>query len=467
MNIRYFSHGACSEVTGSKHFLDVGNGILQLEAGMFQGRRQQAYQKNARLKFDPGDVSAIILSHAHFDHSGALPIMVNNGFSGPVYTTPASRDIAEIILLDSAHIQRKDHEYLRKKRSRHPERGLELYPPLYDTDDVIRTMERFSPVNYHTPFIPLPGVTSELFDAGHILGSAVVSLTLNDSIRLAFSGDLGRKNHPIIRDPETVPDPDYLILEGTYGDRLHDPLPRARERLAAIIQQTHDRGGKVIIPAFTIERTQELIYHIHLLLVRGEIPDLPVFVDSPMAVNATTIFKDHPECFDEETYRHFLDKSLDPFGFDTIHYLRTTRESKRLNTMEGPAVIISASGMAENGRILHHLRNHIENPANAVLIVGFMAENTLGRKLVERHDEVKIFGKMHRVRAEIHVLNTFSSHADYNEILRWVGRFDLQRLRKVFLVHGEAQALTELRSRLLDFGVRDVEISRSGEIYRL
>jgi len=467
MAIKFFSHGACQEVTGSKHFLEIDGRLLQIDSGMFQGRRAEAYKKNQQLPFAPAAVSAIILTHAHFDHSGALPIMIKKGFNGNIHTTSATRDVTQIILLDSAHIQQKDFEYIQEKAAKHPERGLTLYPPLYSAEEAIRTLENFVTSNYHRKFVPLEGVEAEFFDAGHILGAATVHLTIQDRLRIGFSGDLGRRGLPIIRDPEIMPAMDYLILEGTYGNRLHKSIGLAKEELTEIIKKAKARNGKIIIPAFTIERTQELIYLIHILQDEKKIPVLPIFIDSPMAVNATAIFKVHPECFDEETIGKFIANNIDPFGFDNIHYVVSNTESKGINAFTGPAIIISASGMAESGRILHHLSQHIENPANIVAIVGYMAEHTLGRKLAERASAIKIFGRNFKVKAEIATLNAFSGHADYAEISEWLSRHDLTRLKKIFLVHGEKEALENLKSVLLGIGVPQVEIVHYGNNYEL
>ncbi len=467
MAIKLFSHGACLEVTGSKHFLDIDGRLLQVDCGMFQGRRDESYQKNRRLPFDAKAVQALILTHAHFDHSGALPILVKNGFFGNIHATSATRDIAQIILLDSAHIQQKDYEIVKEKAEKHPERNLTAYEPLYSAEEAVQPLKHFVTSDYRRPFHPMDGVAAEFFDAGHILGAAMVHLTIGDRLCVGFSGDLGRPGLPIIRDPEILPAMDYLVLEGTYGNRLHKSVGLAGEELAGLIRKAQQQRSKIIIPAFTIERTQELIYIIHTLQLEGKVPKLPIFIDSPMAVDATAIFKVHPECFDEETIRRFIGVNVDPFGFENIRYVVSMSDSKEINAFQGPAIIIAASGMAESGRILHHLIQHIENPANIIAIVGFMAENTLGRRLAERAREVRIFGRPYAVKAEIATLNAFSAHADYNETCEWLKRHDLKRLRKVFLVHGEDKALVNLQRELLGIGIPEVEIVRYGAVHEL
>lgn len=465
--ITLYSHGACNEVTGSKHFMKYNGKTIQVDSGMFQGRRGESYLKNSELLFDPSGSDCILLTHGHFDHSGALPVMVNNGFTGNIYSTPATRDIANIILFDSAYIQQKDSEYLRIKAEKHPDRNLKIYKPLYDSADVIKTLQHFVTINHRREFIPVEGVKAEFFDAGHILGSSMICLTTEEDIRIGFSGDLGRKNLPILKDPETMHDLDYLVLEGTYGDRLHESVDSGSERLEKIVKKAVKTGGKIIIPAFTIERTQEIIYILHLLQLEKRIPVIPIYVDSPMAVNATSIFKIHSECFDEETYEDFISDNINPFGFDNIRYVQSVRESKEINSIKGPMIIISASGMAENGRILHHLKNNIEDKNTIVTIVGFMAAHTLGRKLVEGEKSIKIFGKRYTVNAGIEKLNAFSAHADYNEIKEWVSGYDLKRLKKIFLVHGENKSLLNLKRELLSMGVNSVEIMEYGETHKI
>ncbi len=459
--------GAAQTVTGSMHLVEADGHRLLLDCGMAQGRREEAKKLNSEFPFNPEKIDAVVLSHAHLDHSGALPILVKNGFRGDIHATSATRDIAQIILLDSANIQQKDYETLKEKAAKYPERKLTIYEPLYGSEEAVQPLRQFVTVDYHRRFRPLEGVTAEFCDAGHILGAATVHLTLPNGLRIGFSGDLGRPGLPIIRDPEVLPPMEYLVLEGTYGNRLHKSIGLAGEELAELIRKAQQRRSKILIPAFSVERTQELIYIIHTLQLEGKVPKLPIFIDSPMAVNATAIFKIHPECFDEETIRRFTNAHVDPFGFENIRYVVSTAESKEINAVQGPAIIIAASGMAESGRILHHLIQHIENPANIIAIVGFMAENTLGRRLAERAKEVRIFGKPYAVGAEIATLNAFSAHADYNETVAWLKRHDLRPLKKVFLIHGEDEALAHLRGVLLGAGVPEVEIVRYGAVHEL
>lgn len=465
--VKFYSHGACKEVTGSKHFIEFEGKTIQIDGGMFQGKREESYLKNSELNFDPAKVDCILLTHGHFDHSGALPIIVSKGFTGNIFSTPATRDIANIIMFDSAYIQARDWEYLEKKSKKYPDRKLKLYKPLYDSADVLNVLQQFITINYKRKFFPVNGVTAEFYDAGHILGSSMILLDIEGKTKIGFSGDLGRKNLPILKDPEIMPDPDYLVLEGTYGDRLHNTVESGKDYLEKLVKNTVKKKGKIVIPAFTIERTQELIYILHLLQLEEKIPKIPIFIDSPMAVNATAIFKVHAECFDEETYKDFISENINPFGFDNIKYVSSVTESKEINSKEGPLIIISASGMAENGRILHHLKNNIEKTSTTIAIVGFMARHTFGRKLVEGEKKVKIFGKYYDVNAEVRVLNSFSAHADYNEIKEWVKNYDLEKLKKIFLVHGEEESLLNLKKELLSIGVKSVEIANYGRIYEL
>lgn len=438
--------GAAGTVTGSMHLVETGGKRYLLDCGLYQGRRKDADQKNRQLPFPGASIDAVILSHAHIDHSGNLPTLVKNGFSGPIYTTPATIDLCNWMLRDTAHIHEKDAEFVNKRIAKRKFAGAENGPvqPLYTMQDAERTLPLFQPVPYHTPHTLAPGLSYECYDAGHILGSS--SIVLNDSsdgkrVRLAFSGDVGRPNLPIIRDPETLPPADYLIIESTYGGRLHKNVGHVINKLADVVNRTAHRGGRIIVPAFAVGRTQQLVLLLHQLANEKRIPNIPIFVDSPLAVNITAVHRDHPECFDEET-REYLTNGEDPFGFKRLQYVREAADSKKLNDLHGPFVVISASGMAEQGRILHHLRNNIEDGRNTVLITGYQAQDTLGRKLVEKQSEVNIFGEPMRVRAEIASLDELSGHADQKELMEWV-RPLAPFLRKVFLVHGEpSQAQT-------------------------
>jgi metallo-beta-lactamase family protein len=462
-----FSHGAAEEVTGSKHFLRVDGGLLMIDCGAFQGRRAEADEKNRNWGFSAEEVDGVVLTHAHFDHCGLLPLLRRKGFEGAVWSTPATRDLADLVMMDSAHIQAKDLEFLRKKAAKKGERFEK--EPLYVERDVLASLESFVTVSYRRRFSPCGGVWATFYDAGHILGSALVHLDIDTGtrpLRVGFTGDLGRKGLPIIKDPEPIPPVDYLVLESTYGNRTHDAIGTAGERLAEVVNRTAERGGKIVIPAFAVERTQELVFILHLLQDAGKIRKIPTFVDSPMAVNATSIFRVHPECYDEETRKAFADHHDNPFGWGELRYVTSTEGSKALNGVRGPAVIISSSGMCESGRILHHLANTIEDPRNTVLIVGFMAQHTLGRRILERAPEVRIFGDLYRLKAEVAVLNAFSAHADANELLEYVKRLDRSRLREIFLVHGEPEAQNGLKARL-EAGGYAARIVRYGERYPL
>lgn len=467
MQAELFSYGAAEEVTGSKHFLQIGDQQIMVDCGAFQGKRKEAEEKNRNWPFDATKITAAILTHAHFDHSGLIPVLTKKGFSANIYTTPASRDLASLIMMDSAHIQAKDIEYLKKKAAKHGETFDK--EPLYVESDVVEALQYFITISYHRPFYVADGIRATFYDAGHILGSALTLLEINHNgqeMRIGFSGDLGRKNLPILRDPEIIPDVDYLIMESTYGHRLHDPIDQVMDKLADVVNRTINRRGKIIIPAFAVERTQELVYYLHLLRDQNRIPKIPVYVDSPMAVNATAIFKVHQECYDEKTRHAFLENHQNPFGFNDLHYVTSVEDSKRLNDLKEPAIIISSSGMCEAGRILHHLVHNIENPNNTIMIVGFMAQNTLGRKIKEEQPEVKILGDVYRLKAEVITMNAFSAHADYNEILDYVSHLNFKRLKRIFLVHGEPDAQANLK-KLMEERNYKVTIVKYGERYTL
>jgi len=453
-------------VTGSMRLLDVNGARIALDCGLFQGRRAEVRAKNLSLPCPPNEIDAVVLSHAHIDHSGRLPHLVKEGFAGPIYATAATRDLAAVMLADSAHIQEEDAEYWNKKRVR---RGDDPIEPLYDRNDAVQTIELFFGVTYGREFPIAPGVKVRFRDAGHMLGSATVRLRIDigngRSRRLLYTGDLGRYGVPILRDPEPLPECDYLICESTYGGRRTDPVPDMKERLAEVVEETCNRGGKVIIPSFSVGRTQTIVYNLHQLFAEGRLKAVPVFVDSPMAVNATEVFRLHPECYDLDA-RAFNFETGDMLGNGCCTYVRDVEESKKIHRRRSPCVIISASGMCEYGRILHHLKNNIRSAKTTVLIVGFQAQHTLGRRLVEGIEKVKIFGTMYPVNARVVVLNGYSSHADADE-LRQMTKPLAKKCRHAFLVHGEPDQCEALQTTLSASGFAKVSIPSSGEAFEL
>lgn len=469
MSITLWSEGAAGEVTGSRHVLQVDGRRLIVDCGAFQGRRAEADEKNRRGVPHAGDLDAMILTHAHYDHCGLTPVLVKQGFGGNILCTPATRDLAALVMEDSARIQQRDADYLARQAAKRNEPFD--FTPLYDADDVARTINQMVTVGYERSFTAMDGVRAEFFDAGHILGSAAVHLTVRDDdgreVAIGFTGDLGRNDAPILRDPRPLPPVDYLVLESTYGNRRHDPVPDAVGRLADVVTRTVARGGKVVIPAFAIERTQEIIYLLHQLAREERIPDVPIYVDSPMAVSATGIFQAHPECYDRETYETFIRHEANPFGFEDLHYSRSVEQSKKINALKTPAIIISASGMCEAGRIQHHLIHTISDARNTVLAVGFMAAHTLGRRIVEGEPRVRIHGDWFDVKAEVEVINAFSAHADYVEIGEWLKRTDTSRLTGIYLVHGEEDAQEHMIDYLVGQGWPRPVPTRYGESYAL
>lgn len=445
--------GAAEGVTGSKHLVEVNGSRVLLDCGMFQGQRKQSDFKNRHFPFDARSLDSVVLSHAHIDHSGLLPILAKNGFRGRVFATCATRDLCSIMLLDSANIQARDAEWLSKK-------NREFIPPLYADDDVHAIMRQFLCMPYGQPFEAANGVSVTLQDAGHVLGSAMVCLDCRENgatKRLLFTGDLGRKNMPILDDPWEPDGADMVVMESTYGDRDHEPIAAMEDKLAQTVHRAVQRGGKIIVPSFALERAQEIIYALKNLEVRGAIPSIPVYVDSPLTVNITEVFRIHGECFDA-TIRGFMEHAGDPFRLKQIHYVTRAEDSMRINTLREPAIIIAAAGMCEHGRILHHLKNNCEDPRNIILIVGFQAKNTLGRRIVERQPRIKIFGVEHPLNAEVRIMNGFSAHAGRSELLAFGKHF--QRVR---LVHGEQTALAALRTGLAEAGIPDVAILREAE----
>ena len=461
MKIRFC--GAAQEVTGSQHLLSVNGKKILLDCGMFQGQRSQTRTKNETFEFTPAQVDKLVLSHAHIDHSGNIPTLVHRGFKGDIFSTRATVDLCNIMLRDSAHIQEKDAEWLNKKRG-------EKIEPLYKLEDVEKAMRQFVGLQYQRPFAVLPGVQVTFQDAGHILGSAGVLLEIEESgrkLRCGFSGDIGRRNAPVINDPIYLENLEVLIMESTYGNREHPDHDNLAEQLAQTVNTVYHRGGKMIVPAFSIGRTQSLVYHLHKLYNENRIPEFPIYVDSPLSVETTGVYRLHPECFDRDTYRLFLDEGQDPFGFKRLQYIRDVEDSKRLNDLKGPCLIISASGMAETGRILHHLKNNIGDSKNCVMLMGYMAENTLGRRLADGATEVKIFGEIYQRRCEVKKLDGMSAHADRSDLLDYVRRHDPSRLKHIFLVHGEVEPMTALAQEIRGLGFFNVHTPKEGEEFEV
>ena len=463
-------HGAVRTVTGSQHLLSVNGRKILLDCGLYQGSRKKSFARNQELPFDAAEVDTLILSHAHIDHSGNIPNLVKSGFNGDIICTYATRDLCSIMLRDSAKIQGYDIEYLNKKRQR---KGLPLLEPYYTMDDVVDSLKLFIGIGYERRYRVMPGVELTFYDAGHILGSAIVALDIEDEdkkrhVRLVFSGDLGRPNRAILRDPTFIEEADILLVESTYGNREHDPAPETINKLEVVVNETCRRGGKLIVPAFAVGRTQELVYGLHKLVRSRDIsPKLPVYVDSPLAIDATGIYRLHPEAYDQEVFDFLADDvHNDPFGFDMMSYTRSTNQSKELNFLREPAVIISASGMCEAGRILHHLKNNIEDPRNTILIVGWQAPNTLGRRIVEEQPRVRILGEEYDLRAQVARINGFSAHAGRSELLTWTDRIK-KRPKHTFIVHGELEASEALADGLRGQGYPDVHVPELGQRFTL
>lgn len=451
--------GAAKEVTGSRHLIEFNGQKILLDCGLFQGKREESAEKNKRFLFDPTEVDAVILSHAHIDHSGDLPTLVNHGYKGPIYSTFATRDLCSYMLADSAMIQEREAEYLESH-------GKKVVDFLYSTQDAEKTMEYFRGVGYEQTFVVTEGVVACFYDAGHILGSALVHMIFYDKktkkrFSIGFTGDLGRYGLPILRDPQIIPKCDVLITESTYGDRLHGALETVEEDLRKIINRVCEKGGKLIIPAFSLERTQEVVYHLNLLHKAKKIPEIPIFVDSPLSGNVTEVFRSHPECFDKKIYEEFLNHGDNPFGFGALQYIRDVEDSKALNTKKGPMIIISASGMCEHGRILHHLKNNIEDHRNTILFIGYQGENTLGRKIRDGELSVKIFGEPYQVKAEVVSMDAFSAHADRSDLLDYIHK--VEGVKKIYLVHGEEESINKFKLALAENGFDDVYIPSMGE----
>lgn len=455
--------GANETTTGSQHLLEVNGRKILLDCGMYQGHREDELRINRDFPyFNPREIDCVVLSHAHIDHSGNLPNLVKRGFKGPIYCTQATRDLCQLMLLDSGRIQENDCKFLNKMDRRKGGNGC-VATPIYTEEEAAESMRNFITFNYHMPFVIAPGVTLQFFDAGHILGASQIVLDIDDEEdgrhkRLLFSGDVGRGNNELLKDPEPVPDVDIMLMESTYGGRRHEAAARADEEFYNTIRRAMKKGGHVYIPSFAVERTQQLLYLLNLAYRDHRLPLYPVYVDSPMAVSATEIFRIHPECFNEEVYRYLFDER-DPFSFEQLHMVRTITESQRLNGLREQAIIISASGMCEAGRILHHLKNGIGRDNNTVLFVGYCAANTLGRRICSGAKEVRILGDVCPVRADIKSLDSFSGHADHEELLRYFRATGGPKSR-VFLVHGEPECTAAMQEALRAIHPGEVSIAK-------
>ena len=468
--MRITFYGAAQEVTGSMHLVEVNGQRILLECGLYQGPRAETYARNLNLPFDPASIDTVVLSHAHIDHSGNLPNLVKQGYRGSIWCTAATQNLCAYMLMDSGHIHETDVEYLNRRRAR---RGEPPVAPLYTRADAQACLEQFVGVGLHRPMPIGDGVRLTFYNAGHILGAAHVVLEIDDhdtgeQRRVVFSGDIGRTTSALLAAPEPVGAADIVIMESTYGDRLHEDYASTRRTLRNVVNTTSRHSGKVIIPAFAVGRTQEIVYNLHQLDTAGDIPDLPVFVDSPLAVDATNVFRMHPEAWRAEVQEFLLgDGRRSPFDYENVEYIREARRSKQLNSKPGPAVIISASGMAETGRILHHLKNNIEYPQNTILLVGFMAQETLGRKLKDGLKQVKIFGEEYDVRADVVAIDGYSAHADQKELVAWAAQFPHERLEQLFLVHGEPGPMDALATKLREAGVGPIAAPERGRSFNL
>lgn len=459
--------GAARTVTGSAHYLQVNGSTILLDCGLFQGRRKDTYTVNRSFRFPPASIDAVLLSHAHIDHSGNLPNLAKHSYDGPIYATHSTVNLCQIMLKDSAHIQESDVRYVNKRRE---ERGEPLVEPLYTQDDAQKAINQLEKVEYNTPFEVVPGVRVSFVEAGHILGSAAIVLDIEEkgrTSRLWFSGDIGRPNMPILKDPVMPFNADYLLMECTYGDQPHPSYERACEDLQQVLSRTLGRGGKVIIPAFAVGRTQELVYAIHRMMDSNDIPTVPVFVDSPLAVNATDVFRLRPQDFDQEAREMIRDDVHQAaLGFDRLTYIRSVEESKALNTRKDPMIIISASGMMEVGRVLHHLRHNIDNPKNTLLIVSWQAPHTLGRRMIEGVRQVKIYGEVYENKIEVRNIQGFSAHAGQDFLVEYAMNLK-DRVKQIFLVHGEKRGAYPLRDLLNQKGLQNIHFPKRNDTVHL
>jgi metallo-beta-lactamase family protein len=444
------------------HLLEAAGARILLDAGLFQGHRREVHDLNLNLAFDPRRIDFVVVSHAHIDHIGRLPLLVNRDYHGPIISTPATRDLCAVMLPDAAHIQEKDFELL----TRHGKAGKES-EPLYRLADAIAVQDLIVAIPYRRVHHLRKNLSFEYLDAGHILGSATIDMRITEGggHRLVFSGDIGRKGLPIIRDPEAPSGPiDTLIVESTYANRVHESVQGAEERLGETVRRAAARGGKILIPAFALGRIQEIVYALHQLYRTDRIPGIPIYIDSPLAVDATQVFRMHPEIFDRR--EKLMERAAELLDFPLVRYIRDVNDSKALNRLQGPAVIIAASGMVESGRILHHIRNHGGDHRNIILFVGFQAEGTLGRRIEDGVKDVKLYGEPVTIRAEVVRIDGYSAHADRDELREWVRQLG-GPVKRAFVVHGEAEALGAMADILREEGVADVVIPRLGESFDL
>jgi len=447
--MRISFHGAAHTVTGSQHLLEINGSRLLLDCGLYQGRRADTYQRNLNFKHDPRKVNAVILSHAHIDHAGNLPNLTKQGYEGNIFATHATADLASLMIRDSGRIQESDAEFVNKKRAQRGERPIE---PLYTEQDAEEVVGMFKGVDYVEAFEPIPGVIARFYEAGHILGSAGVSLEIEEKgkkIHLWFSGDIGRYKMPLLRDPILPDAVDYMIMESTYGDKSHSNPELAYTEFRDVVKRTVERGGKLIVPAFAVGRSQELVYYLNQMMESGEVPRVPVYVDSPLAVNATEVFKRHLECFDEETAEFVREARHPALDFKMLTYVKSVEESKALNDNKEPMIIISASGMAETGRILHHIKNNIENPKNTICIVSWQAPNTLGRRLADREPQVNIFGEVYKRKCDVATIGGLSGHAGQDLLVKYAMNVK-DTVKDIYLVHGEEKQAMTLKGLLTE-----------------
>lgn len=455
--------GAAGTTTGSQHLLEINGKRILLDCGLYQGHRKDAYEINCRFPhFDPKTIDMVVLSHAHIDHSGNLPNLSRSGFKGSVFSTHATRDLCQIMLRDCANIQESDINWLNKHRKRE---GLPAATPLYTEQDAEKCLRQFVTLGYERPLQIAPGVELTFVDAGHILGSAQVLLDIQDQAdgmkkRFLFSGDVGRGGNEVLRDPVAIRDVDFVLMESTYGGREHEAPPGFDEHFSQVISRAIKRRGKILIPSFAVERTQQLLFVLNEMFTSGQIPAIPVYVDSPLAVSATEIYRLHPDSFNEEVYSTLFEKQ-NPFGFEDLTLVRSVKGSKALNDIEGTAIIISASGMCEAGRILHHLRNNIEDPNTTILFVGYCAEGTLGRRIRDGVKQVNILGDSFHVNARIEIVDSFSGHADHSELVDYYHRIGGAKSH-TWLVHGEPAGAQALCEALLKSG-NEVTVAKLGD----